>query len=203
MSSRREALLEDILKYLLKNGVASLSLRPLAEAVATSPRMLLFHFKSKERLLQDVMQEVNRRLQHKLNLLATNDTPAGDAAPLKLFWEWATRKENLQYFRLLYEAQIVAALNPAEYAANLTHASKDWRTLAFASMSESFREPALADLCIAVFDGLLLEFIVTGERRRLTAALDRFITALRRSAGARRAAVSRSAQGAGRRRQDD
>src|SRR5580658_3540305 len=181
MSSRKEALLDDIVQYLLKNGVASLSLRPLAEAVGTSPRMLIFHFKSKEHLLQDVMHEVNRRLQQKLSLLSTAKPPAKRTAPLKLFWEWATRRDNLPYFRLLYEAQIVAAQNPEEYAAVLTQSSQDWRELALASMSRSLREQPLADLCIAVFDGLMLDFIVTGDRRRLSAALDRFISVLRKS----------------------
>jgi AcrR family transcriptional regulator len=178
MSNRKQILLGEVLEYLLERGVSGLSLRPLAAALDTSPRMLMFHFGSKEGLLQDVMQEVNRRLQKKLNALATV-APTKRAAPLKLFWEWATRRDNLVYFRLLYEAQIVATLNPEEFSATMKQSALDWRGLALQSMSESLREQPLADLCIAVFDGLLLEFIVTGERRRLTSALDRFVTILR------------------------
>jgi AcrR family transcriptional regulator len=180
MSNRKQVILGEVLGYLLEHGVSGLSLRPLAATLGTSPRMLMFHFRSKEGLLQEVMQEVNRRLQKKLNALATM-TPPRRAAPLKLFWEWAMRRDNLVYFRLLYEAQIVATLNPEEYSATLKQSAVDWRALALRSMSESLREQPLADLCIAVFDGLLLEFIVTGERRRLTSALDRFIAIVRQS----------------------
>ncbi len=180
MSNRKQVILDEVLEYLLEHGVSGLSLRPLAAALGTSPRMLMFHFRSKEGLLKDVMQEVNRRLQKKLNILATAALTRR-AAPLKLFWEWATRRGNLVYFRLLYEAQIVATLNPEEYSATMKQSTLDWRGLALQSMSESLREQPLADLCIAVFDGLLLEFIVTGERRRLTSALDRFIAILRQN----------------------
>lgn len=180
MSTRKQVILDEVLEYLLEHGVSGLSLRPLAAALGTSPRMLMFHFKSKEGLLQEVMQEVNRRLQTKLSALATT-VPGRRAAPLKMFWEWATRRDNLVYFRLLYETQIVATLNPEEYSATMKQSALDWRGLALQSMSKPFREQPLADVCIAVFDGLLLDFIVTGERRRLTSALDRFITIVRQS----------------------
>jgi AcrR family transcriptional regulator len=179
MSSRKEELLEEVVQYLLENGVASLSLRPLAQSLGTSPRMLLFHFKSKEGLLREVIQEVNQRLQSKLEGMAYPQADQTKNA-LSLFWQWATRKDTMPYFRLLYEAQIVATLNPEEYAAVFRQSSMEWRKLALRSMSPSLREPALADLCVAVFDGLLLECILSGERRRLTAALDRFIAMLRK-----------------------
>jgi AcrR family transcriptional regulator len=182
MSTRKQVILDEVLEYLLEHGVSGLSLRPLAGALNTSPRMLMFHFKSKEGLLQDVMQEVNRRLQTKLSALAAT-APRRRTAPLKMFWEWATRRDNLVYFRLLYETQIVAILNPEEYAVTMKQSALDWRGLALQSMSEPFREQPLADVCIAVFDGLLFDFIVTGERRRLTSALDRFISIVRQGVG--------------------
>jgi hypothetical protein len=46
-------------------------------------------------------------------------------------------------------------------------------------MSESLRSISLATLCIAVFDGLMLELMATGDRRRLTRALDEFIALVR------------------------
>jgi hypothetical protein len=95
--------------------------------------------------------------------------------PLRRFWRWATRKENLQCLRLLYEIQIVAVQNPREYGRYLKKASLDWQTIVFNALSESVRSDTMSTLCIAVFDGLLLEMINTGERARLTRALERFI----------------------------
>ena len=48
---RRDELLEATAAYLLRNGVAGLSLRPLAAAIDTKARLLIYHFGSKEQLL--------------------------------------------------------------------------------------------------------------------------------------------------------
>jgi AcrR family transcriptional regulator len=41
---RRAELLYEVADYILINGLADLSLRPLASAMNTSPRMLLYFF---------------------------------------------------------------------------------------------------------------------------------------------------------------
>jgi len=77
--------------------------------------------------------------------------------------------------RLLYEAQIIAAQNPNVYGAYLQKTSHQWQDAALEALSQSLRGQDMATLCIAVFDGLLLEMIMTGERSRLMGALDKFI----------------------------
>lgn len=46
-SARRAELLELAYQYVLEHGVSDLSLRPLAAAINSSPRVLLFLFGSK------------------------------------------------------------------------------------------------------------------------------------------------------------
>ncbi len=181
MSSRKTQLLDAALRYLCKHGVANVSLRPLAAELGTSARILMFHFKSKEGLLQEVIQELNSRLQNSLATLAQPSPPAQRVAPLRLFWDWATRAENLPYLRLLYEVQVIALQNPEIYGAYLKKASSDWHDIALQLMSNSLQRSSLATLCIAVFDGLFLELISSGERRRLTRALDEFIHIMTRA----------------------
>ena len=50
-SPRRQELLELAYEYVLEHGVGDLSLRPLAAAVNSSPRVLLFLFGSKAELI--------------------------------------------------------------------------------------------------------------------------------------------------------
>src|SRR5262249_13350057 len=95
--------------------------------------------------------------------------------PMKRFWLWATREENYPYLRLLYEAQIVAVQNPAVYGRYLKKTSAEWQAIRRRARSESIRTGPMATLRIAVFDGLMLEFMSTGNRRGTTRALDRFI----------------------------
>ena len=141
--------------------------------------MLMFHFKSKTGLLQEVLEELQSRL--KSSFLEIRARNRQKVPQLKRFWLWAIRKKNLAYLRLLYEAQIVAAQNPQEYGLYLKKTSRDWQAIAFQSLSEPVRSPAMATLCIAVFDGLMLEMINTGDRARLTAAIDELIALARAS----------------------
>jgi AcrR family transcriptional regulator len=175
MSSRKTELRNAALAYLLEHGVANVSLRPMAAQLGTSARILMFHFKSKEGLLQEVLQELHSHLQSSFLRMSSVKPGGRRDVPLRRFWRWATRKENLQCLRLLYEIQIVAVQNPREYGRYLKKASLDWQTIVFNALSESVRSDTMSTLCIAVFDGLLLEMINTGERARLTRALERFI----------------------------
>jgi AcrR family transcriptional regulator len=174
MTPRKQQLQTAALGYLLENGLGQLSLRPLAAALGTSPRILMFHFKSKEGLLQGVLEELH------LHLVASFATIAADGStkaevPMKRFWQWAAHKKNLPYLRLLYELQIISVQNPAEYAHHWQKVSLDWQALAFRETQST----PLATLCVAVFDGLLLELMSTGDHRRLTRALDLFISMVR------------------------
>jgi AcrR family transcriptional regulator len=188
MPPRKAELLSAAVDYVAEHGVANVSLRPLAAAIGTSARLLIFHFESKERLLQEVMGEIQSRLQ--ASFVSMVEAQPGRASPIKRFWLWATHPDNLPYVRLLYEAQIVAMQNPDVYGAYLAKTSLDWLTLSEQALSESMRSKTMATLCIAVFDGLFLELLATGDHSRLTRALDRFIamasTALDTSQGALR-----------------
>src|SRR6266540_3214372 len=54
-SPRHEELLEQAYQYALEHGLADLSLRPLATAIGSSPRVLLFLFGSKDGLIRALL----------------------------------------------------------------------------------------------------------------------------------------------------
>jgi len=118
--------------------------------------------------------------------LASTQEPATRAPPLRRFWLWANREENFAYFRLLYEVQIVALQNPRVYGRYLKNVSDTWQAAALPLMSPSLRDRTMVSLCIAVFDGLMLERMSGGDQKGLTRALDRFIAMATRAPPARR-----------------
>ena len=176
MSSRKVQLRDAALKYLVEHGVANISLRPLAAELETSPRILMFHFRSKEGLLQDVFEELHTRLQASLSAMDSSSSNPSRVPPLRRFWQWATSKENFPYFRLLYEIQIIALQNPQEYGRYLQKASGNWQAIALGLMSPSLKTKTMASLCIAVFDGLMLDLMSGGDKRHLSESLDLFIS---------------------------
>lgn len=175
MSNQKADLLNAILSYLAKHGVADMSLRPMAGELGTSPRMLLFHFGSKEGLIRAVMDELHARLQASFVDEVRRRPGEPKLPPIKRFWEWAMAGDNSDHLRLLYEMQVIAAQNPAEFQRYLERNSADWQSLALEQLSDAVRSPVMATLCLAVFDGLFLEFMSTGQRDRLGDALDLFV----------------------------
>jgi AcrR family transcriptional regulator len=185
MSSRKALLLESLIAYLVRRGIADLSLRPMAAAVGTSARLLIFHFGSKERLLLEVLGELQSRLQHSLGDLLDEPSPAR-SAPLRLFWDWALQDENFAQLRVLYQLHILAAQDHKTYGKYLKRNSLNWLESVQAALKPSQRSPALATLIVAVFDGLFIEAMSTGDRRRASAAIDEFIAMARKHTHARR-----------------
>lgn len=160
--------------YLLKHGLADLSLRPLAAATGTSARLLIYHFGSKEGLLADVLDAMQARLRDSFTAMAANPAASSDGPLIKTFWRWATSHKQFPHLKLLYELQILAAQKPAAYARYLKRNSLNWIELIQNTLPPSERNPLMATLLGAVFDGLFLELMSTGDRKRTTQALDQF-----------------------------
>lgn len=59
--SRREDLLDQVTDHVLAEGLIGLTLRPVAAAIGTSDRMLLYHFKSRDELVTAVVARTIQR----------------------------------------------------------------------------------------------------------------------------------------------
>jgi AcrR family transcriptional regulator len=155
--------------------VAHLSLRPLAAAVGTSARMLLHYFGSKERLIAKVMAQVHLQLQATFRDLLGRPGNRADEHFLFDFWETLTTKATRPSLRLLFEVQMLALQNPKRYRRYLTGTSASWRELIENALLPGAGRVASATLYNAVIDGLLLELLATGDLRRTSQALRRFV----------------------------
>jgi AcrR family transcriptional regulator len=174
MSERREELIPKALDYFLEHGVAGLSLRPLAGEIGTSARLLVYHFGSKEGLIQAVMDEARTRTQRSFASTLARSSRGGAKGVMGAFWGWIIRPANARLLRLLFEVHVLALQNPRVYARYLEASSSSWLELIERSLPPSKERRVVATLCAAVIDGLLLEYLATGDRRRTTEALTLF-----------------------------
>ncbi len=167
----------------MKHGVAGLSLRPLAEGLGTSARMVVYHFGSKDGLITAVMDEVRSRIQKSFAgiVMETGRKPA--AQIMRAFWVWIVRSANARYLRLLFEVQVLAIQNPARYSRYMERTSSSWLDIIEPSLSSSKDKRAVATLCAAVIDGLLIEYLSTGDRQRTSMALEAFIGLMKSRTG--------------------
>lgn len=161
---RRTDVLARAADYVLERGLAGLSLRPLAKALGTSPRMLLYDFGSKEQLIDEVLAQIRRREETLLE---------ADVRTLEDVWRWIAAPERKPFLRLFFEVYVGALGRP-----EAEPFVRDW--LEF--LRAHWRPPvddATATLMVAVVRGLLLDRLATGDDERTDAALRRFSELIR------------------------
>ena len=66
-TQKREILLEKLADYVLEKGLLEASLRPMAKALGTSDRMLLYYFTDKAELLNAVFEHLTLRMARHLD----------------------------------------------------------------------------------------------------------------------------------------
>ena len=104
---RRDALLDAMADHLLANGLASSSLRTLAEAAGTSDRMLLYYFADRDALLTALLDHVVARMTAMLGAFGNAaERPAG--VLLAELWA-AARTPAFSPFMLLFIELAAAA----------------------------------------------------------------------------------------------
>jgi AcrR family transcriptional regulator len=160
-SARRAELLEKAYAYVLQHGLAGMSLRPLAEAIETSPRVLLYLFGSKDGLVRALLA---RAREAELDGL-----PPGEV-PVAAVWEWLAAPEHRGLLRLWVEGYARSLVEPDGPWAGFAEATvADW----LAVLRRTLTEPA-ATAALALLRGALLDLLATGDRARTTAAVQAF-----------------------------
>jgi AcrR family transcriptional regulator len=166
-SPRRDELLERAYLYALEHGVAGLSLRPLAAAVGSSPRVLLFLFGSKAGLVQALLA---RARQDELALLERARATGDLLAAATELWGWLAAEEHRGLLLLWVEG----------YARSLIDSEGPWAGFAAATVADWLEvleglseDPAEHTLILAVLRGALLDLLATGDVARVGAAVDR------------------------------
>lgn len=177
---RRADLLERITDYVAANGLADLSLRPLAEAVESSPRVLLYYFASKEDLVAEVLAQLRARQRAVFATLPRNAATYADT--VRAAWKLMSAAEHERVFRLFFEVYGLALQDPHRYAEFLRGAVDDWIVyLAASKLDEGYAKRdarAIATVMLAGYRGFLLDLLATGERARIDRAVELWILAL-------------------------
>ena len=168
-SETRAKLLEGTVDYMLKQGLSNLTLRPLAAALKTSPRMLLYFFGSKERLITEAVAYSRMRQQQEfVRQLATLDKRR---QRLALAWEVWSSEESTRSLWLFFEVYALAMRDRKGFPGLLERLVKDWlpffENAAAAAGVEPERVSPLATFILAAIRGLQLDLLATGERARV------------------------------------
>ncbi|MFJ5273972.1 TetR/AcrR family transcriptional regulator [Streptomyces sp. NPDC088358] len=176
--AKRRDLLERVRKYMIDNGVADLSLRPLARALGTSDRMLLYYFGTKERMIAEALTVYERRpLLRAQSLFGPGGSPR-DAAGLRRFmeetWQQFGNPDLRATLPLFLEVMAAGLLHPERYGPVMRDVLSGWTGL----LTSVFRDLGMAEtragteasLLVDASFGLLLAPLTDGDWDRAGAA---------------------------------
>ena len=110
-TERRQALAEAATDYVLEHGLLDLSLRPLAKALGTSDRMLLYHFRDKPDIVATVLRVSNDRSVSAILEMAPS---AGAHAAVLDLWSVISAVEQARCQRLYVEAAALGVLGASK-----------------------------------------------------------------------------------------
>jgi AcrR family transcriptional regulator len=184
-SARRDELLERAYRHVLREGLVGMSLRPLAAAVGSSPRVLLFLFGSKDGLVRALLERARRDelallagLRERAAGAAGTGGGAGLGAAVTEVWRWLVADDHRALLTLWVEAYARSLVDPRGPWAGFARATvADWLDVLADAQPPAERAAPEAGvrrtLALAVLRGALLDLLATGDTARVTAAVDR------------------------------
>ncbi|MFF2023504.1 TetR/AcrR family transcriptional regulator [Streptomyces sp. NPDC058171] len=169
--SRREELLSAAMGYVGEHSLAALTLRPLAAALGTSDRMLVYHFGSREGLVVALLD----RAFADLAVVWRGQPVAKPSDLVRALWQAFEEPGVRVAMRLYLEAASLAGTSElwseqlAPATAAYLHTAEQW-------LVETGVPPAIAPqaarLISATLDGLLLQLNIDGDRGAAEGAVE-------------------------------
>ena len=178
-SPRREELLERSYLYVLEHGLADLSLRPLAAAIGSSPRVLLFLFGSKDGLIRALLARARAdELAFLEQARVAGQTDL--AAMVRVTWQWLAAEPVRPLLTLWAEAYARSLAEPSgPWSGFARQTVEDWLAVLAAApptgTSSGTGTSAGHTLALAVLRGGLLDLLATGNTDRVTAAIHHYL----------------------------
>ena len=174
-------LLDAIVDHLIVSGVSELSLRPLAKAVGSSPRVLLYYFGSKEDLVVKALARLRERQRGTYDRLK-NAAFASPADACRAIWRDMSAPKSEALFRMFFQAYAMALRHPRRFTEFLSSAVEDW--LSFLSEplirqgASNTEARAYATIVIAGFRGFMLDYCASRDRARVDRAVELWLDAI-------------------------
>ena len=156
--------------FMLKHGMLDLSLRPLAKALGTSARMLIYHFGSREGLIRAALDEIRMREDARVSRwYARRKEPPSLSDFLLWLCEEYTTKEVKEFAQFMVELWVLALRDPKSFPEVFHAPIAYWEMLSRKSAARA--DSAQTTLLLAVTRGLEIDLAATGDRRRVRKAV--------------------------------
>jgi AcrR family transcriptional regulator len=174
-SARKRELLDAAYAYVAEHGMVDMSLRPLADAVGSSPRVLLFLFGSKDQLIQALLARAREDELASLQQIDISSAGGVSGTALRV-WRWLSSPGHRRLLMLWAEGYARSLIDPAgPWAGFARQTVDDWLDILAAAQPPAQRRTRAGaterTLALSVLRGSLLDLLATGDERRVTAAV--------------------------------
>jgi AcrR family transcriptional regulator len=121
--NRRDDLLAQVTDHVLEHGLIGLTLRPVAAAIGTSDRMLIYHFESRDALVSAVVAEATERA-----IVAVRALPGAPdvRAAVNRLWDAYTRGELNRCLDVYCQAAATGLIGREPYRSDARASNERW-----------------------------------------------------------------------------
>jgi AcrR family transcriptional regulator len=182
-SDRQEELLDSAYRYVLDHGLTDMSLRPLAAAIGSSPRVLLFLFGSKDNLIRALLARARADELALLERIVPLSADEGLTDVVRATWTWLSDPQHRQLLALWVQAYARSLTEPAGPWADFARRTvEDWLAILASAQTPARRRTRAGlgerTLALTVLRGALVDLLATGDLQRTTAAVTRHLDLL-------------------------
>ena len=172
-SARQSELLERAYEYALEHGLGDLSLRPLAAAIGSSPRVLLYLFGSKDGLIRALLA---RAREEELAAIRPGRTEEALAEVALRVWDWLVRPEHRALLAVWVEGYGRSLVDPdGAWAGFARDTVDDWLEILKQAQprdrQRTKRGAAERTAVLALLRGGMLDLLATNDTARTTEAV--------------------------------
>jgi AcrR family transcriptional regulator len=169
----RARLRDQAVNYVLSHGVGDLTLRPLARALKTNARMLVYHFGSREGLMREILSRLRELEDARIQAwFQSGEKPRTMPEFLSWYWKRLSAPRARPAVRLIFELYALALKNPRVYPGVLEDPLAYWQKLTKKAGIPAKPDGVEATLLLAATRGLLLDLCATGDRARVERAME-------------------------------
>ncbi|GAA1224362.1 TetR/AcrR family transcriptional regulator [Rhodoglobus aureus] len=164
--TRKPALIQQALEFLVDKPLSSLTFRSLAKALDVSTFTLVYHFGTRAELIREIVRANARGVSPE----EASAMPAGTVeeyfSSLYLSWQWTQLPENLHRQRLEFEAGLLEAVWRDEFTITRNY-FQQWVELGATALVSFGVEPKQAEiesrLLINTFHGVQFDLVMNQD----------------------------------------
>ncbi|HPQ55042.1 MAG TPA: TetR/AcrR family transcriptional regulator [Spirochaetota bacterium] len=174
----KKEILDRILLALSRKGLHNLSLRGIGREIGISDRMLVFHFKTYENLINSVFLHLSLRHKTILREILIENADKSLLEIYELFTAGILTNENRNTLLLFLELYMKALRDVAGYRDFFNEVLINWIHETASVIEDIYKDKSAvyATIMVSFYRGLMLDWLATNDMERILESQNTFVS---------------------------